>query len=214
MQVHHIVRMYLLHYGYADTLDALDEAAGLSTEKNRHKEPGGAVLSLRREVRRYILHGSIDSVLQILQANFSGLLDPDNPHQEVRFCLYCQKYLELVRSGSVSEAVEYAQQALMPFRSLSQECQKELINVMAVVAYPHPHQSPLKHYLTPARREMVADVVNAAILVHSHWGAYAPESVLEKLLRVLVVCHRQIHAENQNQGEVFRLRDHLLQPVS
>lgn len=208
--------MYLLHYGYADTLNALDEAAGLSEDERSLDERECVALNIRREVRKQILHGNIDSVIRILHQHFPKLLSQDNPHQEVPFCLYCQKYLELVRSGAVFEAVEYAQGALSPFRSFSPDFHQELIDVMAVVAYLKPEDSPLKHLLTPGRREMVADVVNAAILIQaqSKGDANRPISVLEKLLRQLVACHRQLHTENHNQGEVFRLGDHLLPTVS
>jgi hypothetical protein len=36
--------------------------------------------------------------------------------------------------------------------------------VVALIAYEHPEQSPLAHLLQLSQRELVADVVNAAIL--------------------------------------------------
>lgn len=37
-------------------------------------------------------------------------------------------------------------------------------DVVALIAYEHPEQSPLAHLLEVSQREVVADAVNAAIL--------------------------------------------------
>ncbi|GMH46073.1 hypothetical protein BSKO_14037 [Bryopsis sp. KO-2023] len=220
-QVHQVVRMYLLHYGYADTLRALDDAAGLSEDdKNGYssmESREGSALDVRREVRRQILSGDIDAAIGILQQRFPELLDRNNPRQDVAYYLYCQKYVELVRNGMVFEAVRYAQDALFPFRANSEDYKEGLIDVMAVVAYVNPEESPQKHLLTSGQREMVADVVNAAMLLSARGrdeGDHRPVSVLERLLRQLVACHRQMRSENRNQGEVFKLKEHLLPPVT
>lgn len=41
---------------------------------------------------------------------------------------------------------------------------QELINVGALLAYPHPESSPLARYLSMERREAVAEQINKAIL--------------------------------------------------
>lgn len=46
--------------------------------------------------------------------------------------------------------------------------EQELINVGALLAYPHPESSPLARYLSMERREAVAEQLNKAILGRFH----------------------------------------------
>ena len=45
--------------------------------------------------------------------------------------------------------------------------------VVALIAYQDPSLSPLKHLLCPSQREMVADVINAAVLNAANFGGKA-----------------------------------------
>jgi hypothetical protein len=106
------VRQYLLHYGYAGTLHALDGACGGgggsgSSSSNSSKDGGGAAgtLQLRASLRRHILTGGTEAALGLLQRHRPQLLQGCS---EAGFLLSCQRYVELVRGGRLEDAVLYA----------------------------------------------------------------------------------------------------------
>lgn len=57
---------------------------------------------------------------------------------------------------------------------------QELVNVGALLAYPHPESSPLARYLSMERREAVAEQINKAILVRT---GQSPASKIEVVTR-------------------------------
>ena len=212
--VHCIVRRYLLHYGYAATLNAFDEFCGIEPMNDDPMyEVEKAGLELRKQLRHDIVHGRIDQVLTVLKDQYPKLIT--DMAADILFTLFCQKFIELVRSGQIESAVHFAQKELYPYRVASSEYGDALHEIIPLVAYSNPEESRLKHLFSPERREYVADVVNSAILTASPQGSIpigtmnAPISSMEKLLKQLVATHHQLHEENQNQGEVFDLRSHL-----
>eukprot|EP00798_Chlamydomonas_sp_ICE-L_P022439 gene22438-29551_t len=82
-----MIRNYLLHYGYADTLLALDEdlEQGESSSSKMSvdsAEDGDCNLKLRKSVRSAINGGDIDSAIELMTASFPQLLkDPVVPVQ-------------------------------------------------------------------------------------------------------------------------------------
>lgn len=246
--VHSLVRQYLLHYGYADTLAAFDKAAGLSggdmddddnaaaaaagvgggssggiTDDAGHTvmaldgpiaaegEPQAAdaagelaTLPLRHGLRRAIMAGDMQAAVQLLSqhgypqllhqqasaaaagqpgpqgaatasssaASSSATVSSASGHtpgavlfDEVGFHINCQCYIELLRAGHVDQAVAFAREVLAGYRGRLSHLEPMLRDVVALVAYQDPCQSPLAHLMSPVQRERVADAVNAAILV-------------------------------------------------
>jgi hypothetical protein len=101
----------MLHYGYADTLAALDTACGVSSSAAAAAAASsGAVesLPLRSTVRKHILAGDIDAAMQLLQQHFPAALQASGGSGEAPFWLHCQQYIELVRAGRVEDAVVFA----------------------------------------------------------------------------------------------------------
>lgn len=214
--VHCIVRRYLLHYGYASTLTAFDDFCGVDDRiQNPMDSIEMAELDLRKTLRHDIVQGRIDSVLRVLDEQYPKLITGSADIFDIRFTLYCQKFIELVKSGAIEEAIIFAKKDLYPFRDASPEYGMILREIIPLVAYPNPEESRMKYLFSAERREYVADVVNSAILKASPRGAKMlghmrePISSMEKLLKQLVATHHQLHEENQNQGEVFNLRAHL-----
>ncbi|GLC55921.1 hypothetical protein PLESTB_001044600 [Pleodorina starrii] len=146
---HMLVRQYLLHYGYEETLRAFDEAAGLggleplqppppqqqqgpaeadraasaastSSSCRPHAESDAAsALPLRARLRSCVMSGDVDGALALLAAQCPAVLADSGRFGQVHFQLACQKYIELVRAGRVQEAVLFAQRTLSQLRGPS-----------------------------------------------------------------------------------------------
>eukprot|EP00887_Chlorella_sp_A99_P001255 scaffold14.g1255.t1 len=96
-EVHRIVRQYLEHYGYAESLTAFDEAAGtfevdmggqlavaaagLAAEQQRQPPSssvaaGDACLALRARLRQLVMAGDVEAAVVLLRQRYPSLLLP------------------------------------------------------------------------------------------------------------------------------------------
>ncbi|KAL4183977.1 hypothetical protein AMTRI_Chr11g157700 [Amborella trichopoda] len=215
---HWIVRSYLLHYGYQDTLTSFDIASkGTFPSSPIEHQNNGTIeveemyaLSHRKLLRQLIRSGNVDLAFVKLQEWYPQLVQ-DNT-STVRFLLHCQKFIELVRVGLLEEAVTYARAelarffAMKPYEDLLQDC-------IALLAYEEPSKSSVGYLLDVAQREVAADAVNAMILStnpNSKDSKNCLHSCLERLLRQLTACCLERRALNGDQGEVFNLHRVLL----
>lgn len=223
---HSIVRAFLLHYGYNDTLTAFDAACGAasadgsvdSIEFVPKQEANGTTacddenmyaLDQRNLLRRLIREGNVDHVISNLQEWYPQVKEDHS--STVIFLLHCQKFIELVRAGQVEDAVTLARKKLASFFGKCRDQDLLLHDCLALLAYERPQESPIAYLLQFAQREVVADAVNAFVLDTNPSVASAsrtgkpPQSALEKLLRQLTACHVERRFLNGGQGEVFRL---------
>lgn len=220
---HHIVQDYLRHYGYADTLHAFDQAAGLndsvaSTSGRPEKE--AQQLATRQKVRRAIMAGQVSAAQDILHQSHPDMLESvTHPNLDVLIFFHCLHYIELIRERRINDAVRFAQETLSPLRGImahrSSEYDAMLHDTVALIAYEEPEESPMCQLLDNAQRQVVADVVNAALLAAAtgkpKWEV-KPQAHLEQILRQLVAVHiEKLHC-NGGQGEVFKLQKHMAAP--
>ncbi|KAG0575397.1 hypothetical protein KC19_5G001400 [Ceratodon purpureus] len=232
---HSIVRAFLLHYGYHDTLTAFDAACGAASAdgsvdsialgeflpKQEANGVNGTIvtngtsdddmyaLDQRKMLRRLIRDGNVDGVIINLQEWYPQV--KEEHYSTIIFLLRCQKFIELVRTGQVEDAVALARTELASFFGKCQDQDLLLHDCLALLAYERPQDSPMAYLLQFAQREVVADAVNAFVLDTNPSMACIgkdgkpPQSALEKLLRQLTACHVEKRFLNGGQGEVFRL---------
>ncbi|KAK9806165.1 hypothetical protein WJX72_003712 [[Myrmecia] bisecta] len=226
---HQIVRNYLMYYGYSNTLAAFDAAAGLiageeasTSSREREIGPEGLALDVRKQVRQLLMGGQVEAAKRVLCKHFPELLESrTRPDLDVYFYIQCAAFIELIRDKDIEGAVKFAQEVLAPLRGLlahrSRGYEAMLHDVVALVAYEDPQESPLAGLLDPLQREAVADVINSAIIGAAagkiQWES-RPQPALERLLQQLVGVHEELHEANGGQGEPFRLQQHLLPPRS
>ncbi|EFN56813.1 hypothetical protein CHLNCDRAFT_144348 [Chlorella variabilis] len=178
---------------------------------------GGAaqLLSLRCQLRQLLMAGDTAAAQQLLQQQAPGLLAAapggtggTGGSFELQFHLACQQ------RGDIPAALAYAEGTLSGLRGASAEHDAVLRDVVALIAYQQPEQSPLAELLSPARREAAADIVNAAVL---RWqaapGAPEPQAALEAVLQQLTAVQRELHELAGGHGPEFDLQEHLPQPA-
>ncbi|XP_021601534.1 ran-binding protein M homolog isoform X2 [Manihot esculenta] len=179
-----LVRSYLLHYGYEETLISFD-LAGKSTippiciaqENAVDEQDIMYALNQRRTLRQLIRKGDIDAAISKLRDWYPKIVEDEG--SATCFLLHCQKFIELVR-----------------------DC-------IALLAYEQPQESSVAYLLEDSQREIVADAVNAMILstnpsVEDLQACI--RSYLERLLRQLTACCLERRSLNDDQGEAFHLQ--------
>jgi len=198
--VNSIIRNYLLHYGYEETLKSFEAACGGMKSESAHQ-----TLHNRKLIRKLILDGEIEEAIKIISQLYPDLLQN---HDNTLFLLQCQLFIEMIKRSKIDDAIACAQTVLSSFRSkLDQSEEKLLQDVLGLLAYSNPLQSPLSYLLHIQQRESVADELNKSIL--SLEKAPKSQPTLERLLRHLVVTHLVLREENGGMGEKFSLKNYL-----
>ena len=179
---HELVRDYLHHHGYAQTLAALDASSSCSPSQPAHNsgdktcadegDKSGECkaedpeLAQRSKIRKLISSGDIDGAERMLEENYPRVLR--GGRTELRLHIACQHFIEMIRAGDTDRALDYARWELTAFRGLDPRWDCVLRDVVALIAYEKPGQCPLSPLLTHAHQDRVADAVNAAILAVLH----------------------------------------------
>ncbi|PRQ20467.1 putative transcription factor interactor and regulator LisH family [Rosa chinensis] len=209
---HGIVRSYLLHYGYEDTLNSFDMASKstvppvyIAQENGFDEQDILYALNQRNTLRQLVRNGEIDSALVKLREWYPQIVQDDK--SATCFLLHCQKFIELVRVGSLEEAVKYGRIELAKFFGLP--VFKEIVqDCVALLAYVRPRESSVGYLLEESQREVVADTVNAMILSTNpnlkDSNSFL-HSYLERLLRQLTACSLERRSLSGDQGEAFHL---------
>ncbi|KAG2659062.1 ran-binding protein M homolog [Panicum virgatum] len=206
---HVIVRSYLLHYGYQDTLNSFDMANATDppgSRQNGHREPPEMYgLSHRKLLRQLIMSGDIDSTFKRLEEWYPQVIKDEK--SVICFLLHSQRFIEYIRAEQLEDAVKYARANLASF--LTHKAFEGLLKEsVALLAYEKPAESCIGYLLDSPQREFVADAVNAAVL-STNPAMKDPESCLysclERLLRQLTVCSFERRTFNNDQGDAFLL---------
>ncbi|KAM7266709.1 hypothetical protein ACFE04_004606 [Oxalis oulophora] len=219
---HGLVRSYLLHYGYEETLNSFDLASRstvppiyIAQENGFDEQDMSYALNQRKTLRQLIRKGDIDATFrqlrdwypQIVQDDKSTTCSTQDNESTTCFLLHCQQFIELVRVGALKEAVDYGRRELAKYfgsphyNDLVQDC-------VALLAYEQPKESSVGYLLQDSQREIVADTVNAMILSTNPNVKGLRDclhSYLESLLRQLTACSLERRSLNGDQGEAFNL---------
>ncbi|KAE8666404.1 SPla/RYanodine receptor domain-containing protein isoform 2 [Hibiscus syriacus] len=194
-----LVRAYLLHYGYEDTLNSFDLASKstippicIAQENGFDDQDIMYALNQRKTVRQLIRNGEIDAAMNRLR----------------------DWYPQIVQVGALEEAVKHGRIELAKFLGLPEENLFDalVMDCVALLAYERPQESSFGYLLQESRRDVVADTVNAMILstnpkMKDVQGCL--QSYLERLLRQLTACCLERRLAEGGQGEAFCLSRHL-----
>ncbi|KAA8538664.1 hypothetical protein F0562_028272 [Nyssa sinensis] len=190
-----LVRSYLLHYGYEDTLKLFDMASrstlpsiSLAQENGFNEQDNTYALNQRKTLRQLIRSGRIDEAFGKLHDWYPQIIQDGT--STTCFLLHCQKFIELIWNGKLEEAVAYGRIEFEKFRKLAGF--DDLVK-----------KSSVGYLLEESHRELVADTVNAMILstnpnIKDSQGCL--HSYLERLLRQLTACYLERRSLNGNQG--------------
>ncbi|KAG0347300.1 Ran-binding protein 9 [Podila humilis] len=134
-------------------------------------------LETRKAIRSLISHGDIAHAMEVCNAAFPGVLsiDPESPMTSpasihMNFKLQCQRFIELVKSGPERgpDALMFAQGVLHKFQRLdpqgADQYIKHMEEIVSVIAYSNPEESPNGHHLKQEARDSLADIMNSAVL--------------------------------------------------
>lgn len=146
---------YLVIEGYKEAAEKFQEECGTP--------PGIDLPSIsdRMATRVAIQRGDVQAAIE--RANdLNPLILDENP--QLFFHLQQQKLIELIRSGKISEALDFAEKELAPRGEENPQFLSELERTMALLAFEDMNRCPVADLLEPTQRQKTASELNAAIL--------------------------------------------------
>eukprot|EP00667_Euglena_gracilis_P018801 EG_transcript_20031 len=180
-----LVMNYLVVEGYKDSAEQFQQESGT--------DPGIDLDSVtdRMAVRSAIQEGSVLEAISRVNDLNPDLLEMNT---DLHFQVKKQEFIELVRKGDIPGALRFAEEELAPTGELHPALLEELEDVMALLAFPDPAQSPLRHLLDVAHRQKTASELNAAILAAQ---CQEKEPKLLMLLRLLTWAQAKLDETTQ-----------------
>ena len=157
VEVNRIVMDYLVTEGFKEAAQKFAEETGL--EWGAESEASG--LDERLRARAAVQSGDIDEAIKLLNAFDPSILDSQ---RKLNFCLMQQKLIELIRSGNLEEAVDFAARELANLGEENPEFLNDFERTMALMAFENPEESPFGDLLRETQRQKVANQLNGAML--------------------------------------------------
>lgn len=145
-----------------------------------------ATITDRMAVKKAVQCGNIEDAIEKVNDLNPEILDT-NP--QLFFHLQKQRFIEMIRSGKVEEALEFAQEELAPRGEENQMFLEELERTVTLLAFEDAANSPLGDLLDISQRIRTASEVNAAILTSQ---SHEKDPKLPSLLKLLICAQNQL----------------------
>ena len=147
---------YLIHEGHKEAAEAFREEASLSVDVDLE------TITERRGIRTAMESGEVGMAIEHAERITPDLLHGSN--LDLGFHVQQQQLLELIRSGSVEEAIAFAQTELAPRAESTAALLAELERTMLLLAYPDASACPEAALLKQEQRQHIASQLNVAML--------------------------------------------------
>lgn len=217
-----IIREYLIHEGYIETLEAFENTSNSDIGNDSFKltEEMKIKLAIRNTISNLIINGKISEAISMIQE-----LDPTffTNHLTTEMILNYQLFIEYIREKRIQEALIFLQQKISKYstntfgyNNLTSEMSfgydinlfiPPIHEITGLIAYVNPEQSPLRMLLDHDRRVMISELVKCQLKVTLGFANSEREnsSVIEKLLRQLLVTfsiafHQHVEKEKETQS--------------
>ncbi|KAI8069744.1 CTLH/CRA C-terminal to lish motif domain-containing protein [Gilbertella persicaria] len=175
-----LVMNYLVVEGYKDAAEQFSTESGLAPTVDLQS------IQERMDIRHAVQSGDVDTAIDLVNDLNPEILDT-NPL--LFFHLQQQRLIELIRSGSFQEALEFASEEMAPRGEEHPEFLEELERTMALLAFQNASDSPVQDLLHPGQRQKTASELNAAILMSQ---SQEKDPKLPNLLKMLAWSQEQL----------------------
>ncbi|KAF9438454.1 Ran-binding protein 9 [Entomortierella beljakovae] len=162
-------------------------------------------LETRKEIRNLISNGDIGRAMDLCNSTFPGVLSIDRNSPltsqasiRMNFKLQCQKFIEIIKADPEHghHALMFAQQILHDFQQLDPDgkdmYEKKMVDIIGIIAYPNPEESPQARQLKQEARDHLADIMNSAVL---GYNGMSPEPALLTIVKQATLVREYLAAE-------------------
>ncbi|KAG6552154.1 hypothetical protein Mapa_006256 [Marchantia paleacea] len=174
-----LVMNFLVTEGYVEAAEKFQMESG-----TQHIDLG--TITDRMAVRKAVQCGNVEDAIEKVNDLNPEILDT-NP--QLFFHLQQQRLIELIRSGSVEEALQFAQEELAPRGEENHAFLEELERTVALLAFEDTASCPVGELLDVSQRQKTASELNAAILTSQ---SHEKDPKLPSLLKMLIWAQNQL----------------------
>lgn len=151
----------VIHICCLINLNALSYTEGFKEVAEKFQQEAGvgptvelSSLDDRIRIRDAIENGRIQEATDLVNQLHPELLDND---RYLYFHLQQLHLIELIRTGRIEEALQFAQDQLSEAGESDDNILCELERTLALLAFDEPHKSPFSDLLHPTHRQKVSD---------------------------------------------------------
>ena len=148
---------------------------------------------IRGALRQVILTGNMRKTSEFIVENFPDLLSDE----VCMLYLHVQEFIEMIKLGEVIPALEFAREKMARFRNYTVfyrdrvDIEIFVWEVVGLLAYDKPMESPLASLLDQSQLELTADLINKKIMQKCGSEKCKLESILKQ-----AICTQYIYQEN------------------
>ncbi|PAV81021.1 hypothetical protein WR25_01909 [Diploscapter pachys] len=178
-----LVLDYLICEGFREAAENLCEEMKLKVPEDLK------VMDARVAIKDAIIEGNMEFAIDKTVELCPTLLDTND---DVRFEMRLQYLIEMIRANGLSDLdapLKYARQYIVADEKISEEQMSKVEKAFALLVYENIYESPFAPMLDQSRRNMVANMVNCAILEALN---RPPKPRMESLLKLIVWSRCQI----------------------
>ncbi|CAD7702636.1 unnamed protein product, partial [Ostreobium quekettii] len=198
-----IILDYLIHHRYWQTAALV--ARDLMGDSREVGEDEQRKIIARQKIYDAVVNGNIDEALSQTDSIAPGTLET---HPQILFKLRCQKFMEMLQGGEdeTHAALQFGRTILTPSCSKKDD-QAFLSEVLTLIAYEDPNQSPFGHLLKPEYRRELADELNSAILTQQ---GRSKRSSLETVHNQMMASFEELRSLGDMRCRLVDVRGQLL----
>ncbi|CAB0034312.1 unnamed protein product [Trichogramma brassicae] len=174
-QMNNLIMNYLVTEGFKEAAEKFQQESGVAPSVDLDS------LDDRIRIRDAIQNGRIEEAKVLVNQLHPELLDND---RYLHFHLQQLHLIELIRTGKIEEALQFAQEQLSEAGESDENILGELERTLALLAFDEPQRSPFSDLLQPTHRQKIASELNAAILKMEHQESTTPR--LNNLLKMIL----------------------------
>ncbi|XP_064935628.1 protein GID8 homolog isoform X1 [Musa acuminata AAA Group] len=175
-----LVMNFLVTEGYVEAAEKFRVESGTEPDIDL------ATITDRMAVKKALQSGNVEDAIEKVNDLNPTILDT-NP--QLYFHLQQQRLIELIRSGKIEEALEFAQEELAPRGEENQSFLEELERTVALLAFEDVKNCPYGELLDVSQRLKTASELNAAILTSQ---SHEKDPKLPSLLKMLIWAQNQL----------------------
>ncbi|KAH9557040.1 hypothetical protein CY35_07G065100 [Sphagnum magellanicum] len=175
-----LVMNFLVTEGYVEAAEKFQMESGTQPDIDL------GTITDRMAVRKAVQCGQVEDAIEKVNDLNPEILDT-NP--QLFFHLQQQRLIELIRSGQVEEALEFAQEELAPRGEENHAFLEELERTVALLAFEDTANCPVGELLDISQRQKTASELNAAILTSQ---SHEKDPKLPSLLKMLIWAQNQL----------------------
>ncbi|KAG6517157.1 protein GID8 homolog [Zingiber officinale] len=175
-----LVMNFLVTEGYVEAAEKFRIESGTEPDIDL------GTITDRMAVKQALQSGNVEDAIEKVNDLNPTILDT-NP--QLYFHLQQQRLIELIRSGKIEEALEFAQEELAPRGEENQSFLEELEKTVSLLVFEDAKNCPYGDLLDVSQRLKTASELNAAILTSQ---SHEKDPKLPSMLKMLIWAQNQL----------------------